>query len=294
MHAVRLSRWAVVAAACILSACNVHLGNGVTLHEEKRFAVEGAPQVSLITFHGWIEVTSWDGPDVVVDVQKRAMTAEAAAEILVRTTQEGDRVSVEAVFPERLEGAVFGVGPTVALVARVPRQSAIVARTGDGSVTIDGVAGRVDVQSGDGGVTGRRLDGDLTFRTEDGAIQLEDVRGTVDLHTGDGGIRASGAFGRVKAHTGDGAVSVTASAGSACEDDWEITSGDGAVTVSLPSGFSAVVDMQTGDGRVTVEGLALDAQQPSEDRGELRGRLGAGGKLLTIRTGDGAITLGRS
>jgi hypothetical protein len=294
MHAIRLSRWAVVAATCILSACNVHLGNGVTVHEEKRFALESAPQVSLITFHGSIEVTSWDGADVVVDVQKRAMTAEAAAEILVRATQEGDQVTVEAVFPERLEGAVFGVGPTVALVARVPRQSAIVARTGDGSVTIDGVAGRVDVQSGDGSVTGRRLAGDLTFRSEDGSIQLEDARGTAELHTGDGSIVVSGAFGRVKAHTGDGAVSITAAAGSACEDDWEITSGDGAVTVSLPSGFNAALDAHSGDGRVTIEGLSVETEQPSGTPGELRGRLGAGGKLLKIRTGDGAITVGRS
>jgi hypothetical protein len=294
MHAVRLWRWAVVAAACVLGACTVNLGSNVTVHDEKRFVVEGAPQLSLITFDGFIEVTSWDRAEVVVDIQKRAMSAEAAADILVRTSQEGDRLSVEAVFPERMEGAVFGVGPSVALVARVPRQSTIVARTRGGAVTVDGVAGRVEVHSGDGGVKGRRLDGDLVFHTEDGAVELEDVRGTVDLHTGDGGIVVSGAFGRVKAHTGDGAVSVAASAGSACEDEWEITSGDGPVTVSLPSGFSAAVDAHTGDGRVTVDGLNLDAQQPSENPGELRGQLGAGGKLLTIRTGDGAITLGRS
>ncbi len=77
--------------------------------------------------------------------------------------------------------------------------------------------------------------------------------------------------------------------------DWEIRTGDGSVRVELPEGFAGSLDATTGDGRVAVEGFDGSAAQASrghdEGRSSLRQSLGAGGKLLRLRTGSGGISV---
>src|ERR1700704_2805080 len=63
--------------------------------DEKRFTVDGKPEVVLSTFDGSIEIRSWDRPDVLVVIEKRAATQAAADAIEVLSTQEGNHISVE-------------------------------------------------------------------------------------------------------------------------------------------------------------------------------------------------------
>jgi hypothetical protein len=72
-------------------------------------------------------------------------------------------------------------------------------------------------------------------------------------------------------------------------DDWDLTTGDGAVTVYLPADFGAELDAHTGDGSIRND-MALGAGSDNSRR-TLRGRIGAGGHQLKIRTGDGAIRI---
>ena len=72
------------------------------------------------------------------------------------------------------------------------------------------------------------------------------------------------------------------------KDDWSMTTGDGGVSLYLPSDFGAELDAHTGDGTIRNE-LDLDVRRPGRgDRAAQReGRIGAGGRQLRIRTGDG-------
>jgi hypothetical protein len=87
-------------------------------------------------------------------------------------------------------------------------------------------------------------------------------------------------------------------------DDWDITTGDGSVTMYLPPDFNAELDARTSDGGIrnelhagsrmaeAEEGAGSNRRDRDEEsRRALRARLGGGGKLLKIRTGDGAIRL---
>ena len=85
-------------------------------------------------------------------------------------------------------------------------------------------------------------------------------------------------------------------------DDWDISTGDGSVTMYLPPDFGAELDARTSDGGIRNE-LRVASQAEAEDssarrhdsdensRRAVRGRIGGGGKLLKIRTGDGSIRL---
>src|SRR5262245_32998602 len=82
---------AAAAAGCVEVA-----GDGIRYvdTQEKRFAVDGRPDLTLSTFDGPIEVRPWDRSEVLVVVERRAPTKREAERIDVRVEQEGDRIKV--------------------------------------------------------------------------------------------------------------------------------------------------------------------------------------------------------
>jgi hypothetical protein len=98
----------------------------------------------------------------------------------------------------------------------------------------------------------------------------------------------------VRARTGDGSVAIHADAGSVPEADWDITTGDGSVTLELPDGFNGELDAHTGDGGIRMNDITVSNVSGTISRSNVRGRLGAGGHSVRVRTGDGSITLRKS
>jgi hypothetical protein len=74
--------------------------------------------------------------------------------------------------------------------------------------------------------------------------------------------------------------------------DWSMTTGDGGVSLYLPSDFAAELDAHTGDGSIRTElEISRDTGDGEKARRTLKGRLGAGGRTLRIRTGDGSVRI---
>ena len=155
----------------------------------------------------------------------------------------------------------------------MPASSDVAAKSGDGSIDIERIAGRVQLRSGDGSIRGRMLGGD------------------VEANTGDGSIKLDGKLTGLQVHTGDGSVTVHADSGSAPAGDWSITTGDGSVTLELPEDFGAELDAHTGDGHIRMVDVTLSNVTGQLGKNTLRGRLGSGGRAVRVRTGDGSITL---
>ena len=95
----------------------------------------------------------------------------------------------------------------------------------------------------------------------------------------------------LKARTGDGAVNLKVASVASPSEDWDISTGDGSVTVNLPSGFNAQLDAHTGDGSISADDFGL--RPTGEDKNNLQGTLGSGGRTLRIRSGDGSIHVGK-
>ena len=283
---------ALAAAAVVGSGCSINLSAEHWVgKEEKTFTVTGRPELSLKTFDGSIEVTTWDKPVVGLTIERKAGSQAEGEALKVTTAQDGNRITAEALQPERTVQVGIHVGRSVRFVVSVPKEADIVARSGDGAISVTGVRGRLELRSGDGSVSGTGLDGDVVAHTGDGSISLEGVTGRVDANTGDGSVRIAGAPTALKAHTGDGSVSLTLDAGTAISEDWEITTGDGGVRLQLPAGVNAQLDASTGDGGISAEDFGLAPDRDS--RNELRGTLGSGGARLKVRTGDGSIVIAK-
>src|SRR5215467_7232533 len=277
-------------AGCVISGAE---GRYVE-REEKRFTVDGKPDVKLSIRDGAIEIRSWDRPEVLVVIEKHAFSKQAAAALRVDSGQSGSHVSVEVKMArETFSGLFWGNAGSAKLIVSVPAASDIQATTGDGAIDLDGIGGTISLQSGDGSISVRNASGALAARSGDGSIRLDAIKGVVDANTGDGSIVVDGALTGVRARSGDGSIAVHAQAGSTTGTDWDISSGDGSVTVEIPESFGAELEARTGDGRVHLDGVTLSNVAGEIEPNHANGRLGAGGHVMRVRTGDGSIVVKR-
>jgi len=154
----------------------------------------------------------------------------AEGEVTITESQTGDRVSIEVRLPQRWNTGVGFRHRSVKLLVRVPREADLDVRTGDGSVDVEPISGKVAIFTGDGD------------------IAAQGMRGDIRLHTGDGSIKAEGLEGRLQADTGDGHIEldspVTVS-GTVSRSD---------VRGKLGAG-GAPLRLQTGDGPIRVARL---------------------------------------
>jgi DUF4097 and DUF4098 domain-containing protein YvlB len=283
----------LVSSACTIDVQGSGADIGATVHDQKRIPLTGNPNVTVRTFNGSIEVRPWDRNEILVDIEKRARTLEDAREIEVETSEDNGDVVITAKSPERRDYIRFGWSrsPSVRLVVTVPRELSVDARTGDGTIDVRNIKGRIQLRSGDGSIRLDDVEGDINVTTGDGPVMARDVQGVVAVSTGDGSVEMSGRFDAVRARTGDGTIAVDALPGSTMRSEWKISSGDGGVRIRLPDAFDADVVAQTGDGGISTTGVEILNPQRSEegDRHNVRGRIGRGGEMLTVRTGDGSI-----
>ena len=201
----------LAAAALALAACDITTGaSEYSVREEKAFTVSGAPTVALTTFDGSIEVRGWDRDEVVVEVEKVGPDQATAERIQVTATRNGNAITIDVRKPSPLETTGMRRSPSANLVVSVPLKSTIVARSGDGSITIRRVTGKLDLDTGDGSVRIAEVSGSIVARTGDGDVIGQKLDGQAEIRTGDGGIGLDGVFTALTIETHDGAVEVTA------------------------------------------------------------------------------------
>ncbi len=283
-------------AVLALPACSVNIDHeGYIEREEKRFPATSAVEVHLYTFDGLVEVRSWDRPEIVVEIEKRGQDKDAVSKIQVIADRTGNRVQVEARHPGgRTSFVGFGSfrSPSAKLIANIPRKTNLVVRSGDGSILAERIDGRLELRTTDGSIRAVETSGELLAETGDGSIQLDDVSGRVEARTNDGTVRISGSPSVLRARSGDGSIVLRIRRGTVMADDWMVATGDGSVSAELPDGFNAEIEADPGsDGRARSELTLVNASGGTREQRTLRGRLGQGGRLFILRTGDGTIRM---
>lgn len=298
----------LLAAATLIAGCEVNLNTeGLSAREVKTFKVAGPPEVVLDTFDGAIELHSWDKSEVEVEVEKRAMEQMLLDEITIDAQQQGDKIIIKVTGPARPRnrGVTIGmhISPTARLRVAVPRSANVNATSGDGSIRAEAIEGKIVLHTTDGSVTATRLGGDIQIRSGDGAIRIDNTTGKLDLETDDGSIGVEAGPSVLRLRTGDGSVRVAIDANTVMADNWDIITSDGSITVTLPGLFNAEIDAETSDGAVRTSHPLLDKEERelrrngegSDERRErrrtLRTKIGDGGKILKIRSGDGTIRI---
>lgn len=281
---------AVAAPACVVSVDN----RGYIEHEEKRVDAAGISDLRLDTFDGNIEVRSWDRPEIVVDVEKRGADKATVERIDVSMNRAGNRIELVARYSGQTKGFSFGrmTSPSAKLIANVPRKLDLAVKTDDGTLLVERIDGRVDLRTGDGRIRAIGTSGELLAETSDGTIELEDVAGRIEARTGDGSLRVSGTPSVLRAQSEDGSVVLHIRSGAVMTEDWLVSTGDGSISAELPDGFNADIEADPGsDGHARSEISLVNVSGGTRSERTLRGRVGDGGHLFRLRTGDGTIRL---
>ena len=303
-----MSRALIAAAVLALAGCEVNLNSeGIVSRETKRFTVSGVPDVQLDTFDGSIEVHSWDRDEVEIEVEKRAMEQGLVDDMKITAEQDGNRIIVKVSEPHRSDrsrGVQIGVhfSPTARLRVAVPRNTTLTATSGDGSLTVEDVNGKLMLRTGDGSMRATRVAGEVTMRTGDGSIRVDRAEGKIDVETEDGSVTMEARPSHLRLHTSDGSVRLEIQPDAAMAADWDVQTNDGSVVLTLPDGFNAQLDAETRDGVVRTELAALrdnregDGGEGRDERRErqrrtLKAALGTGGHTLRVRSGDGSIRI---
>lgn len=289
----------IAAVSASASACTIDVQGESTavVQEQRRIAVTVTPNLTVRSFNGSIELRGWDRDEILVDIEKRAATEADANDIRVDVTEgDGGDVLVEA-RPRNRDGFFEHFGqpsPRVRLLLSVPRRLNVEARTGDGAILARELNGRIEFSTGDGSIRLQDIQGRMTFRTGDGAVTANELQGSVTVSTGDGSVLLSGLLNELEARTGDGAIDVNVLPGSEMKGSWRLSTGDGGVKILLPQDFNADIEATTGDGGIATTGVAVASRPGGREerrRREVRGRVGKGGEMLTVRTGDGPVDI---
>ena len=239
----------------------------VSESESKSFTVRGVTKINLDTFDGQITVRAWDKAEVMITAAKKARDEEAMRRARVRFEQVAGGVAAIARFDDT-DGARDSNDAEVYLEAFVPRKANLRLASSDGQLFVEGVSGELELRTDDGAIQVANGSGRLRANTSDGRVQVTKFNGDVDARTNDGQIDLEGRFSSLSARTGDGSI-----------------------TLSVPARFNATIE--TVAESIIIEGLSVSEEPDSSSRLR-RWRIGAGGTVLSLRTGDGRITLRRS
>jgi DUF4097 and DUF4098 domain-containing protein YvlB len=230
-----------------------------TAKESKTFAVSGSPRVTINTFDGHVTIHGWDKPEVTYNATKGSHDENSLKEITIQAQQTGSAITITANNNDQQYGSVnFDV--------YVPRQSSLHVSSGDGALNLEGVTGQITLRSGDGPIEVANGGGQLQVNTGDGVIRVIKFEGQVDARTGDGEIALDGNFNSLSARTGDGQISLT-----------------------VPAGSSFTIETNAPDD-ISNEGFNV-AEDITPSPRVKRWRIGNGGKVFILKTGDGKILL---
>ena len=230
-----------------------------TAKETRTFAVNGSPRVTLNTFDGHVTIHGWDKPEVTYTAIKGSHDEEGLKDISIQAQQQGDTISIIATNADQQNG-------TVHFEVYVPRKSTLHVSSGDGALNLEGVSGQITLRSGDGPIEVANGDGQLQLNTGDGVIRVIKFDGQVDARTGDGAIALDGNFNSLSARTGDGTISLT-----------------------VPAGSSFTIETNAPD-EISTEGFIV-AEDITPSPRVKRWKIGNGGKVFVLKTGDGKILL---
>jgi hypothetical protein len=253
----------------------------------RRYEVHGRPDVHVRTDDANVRIEGSGDSEITARVTTAGWRVEPG-EVTITEGQAGDRVDIEVRLP-KAHPQLGGGHPSASVLLRIPRQADLDVHTGDGSIEVEPVSGRISLSTGDGSITARGLEGEIHLHTGDGSIQATGLSGRLRADTGDGHLNVRGRFDLLDLHSGDGSVDAAAEPGSKVEVPWSLRSGDGGITLDAPTELDADLDVQAGDGGVFLE-------KPVSITGTIspkavHGKLGAGGLPIRIHTGDGSIRL---
>ena len=208
--------------------------------------------------------------EAIVSAEAKLVNVDRAERFSIETTLGDDGTLV--VRPLWPDGKRQG-NEKCSFEITVPTLHGVVANSSNGSITIKGGSGSVELKTSNGAITIEDRGGDVRARTSNGRIQV---------------ARASGAF---DLETSNGAVSIiSGSPALGAPYDWRVSSSNGSIRVDLDKPLDARLRASTSNGKARVERISGGDGSSTLVSGKSIEVDGSRGNI-TIDTSNGSITI---
>jgi DUF4097 and DUF4098 domain-containing protein YvlB len=267
------------------------------------FPMKHGGHLSLESFNGGVDISSWDQETIDISGTKYAPTSAEADAIKVDVDHTPELVTVRAERRYEWRG-----NHGVRFAIKVPR-GAVLDRivTSNGPIAASDVAGPARLKSSNGSIRVEKLRGNLDAQTSNSSVELDGVDGDATAHSSNGRIRAEGVRGTLDADTSNNSVTAIVDRP---DRPVRVETRNGSIDLTLPTGFTGGVKAHTSNNGITLRmgepvnarvlartsnsGVSSDFE--ARMRGELRknemdAEIGNGGMLLDLETSNGAIRL---
>lgn len=307
MHA-KLLVPGIAAGLLLLAGCEFEdFGGMERYHEDFHFSypMNSGGRLTVESFNGSVEVSTWDQPTVDISGTKYARTLEDARDIKIETDHSASAVFIRAVRPSMHFG---NYGARFAI--KVPRGAVLEHLVTSNSTirTVDG-AGPSRMKTSNGHVEVSGLKGSLNAETSNGPIEVQDIDGAVAAHSSNGHIRLDHIRGAVEASTSNSSIRVVLEK---VDGSVRLQSSNGSIDLTLPPNAQSAVRAHTSNSGITLHlpgevnaRLSADTSNGSISsdfemrlRGEIskrhvEGTLGTGGPLIDLSSSNGSIRIVR-
>lgn len=178
---------------------------------------------------------------------------------------------------------------SVNITVRLPKGLKLRAASGNGVVTVSNIGGDTHAASGNGRVRVSNIAGSVDAASGNGEVTVEGAQGPVTASSGNGDVTVTTSMGPVDASSGNGDIRVAMERLTGT-DDMSFSTGNGTVRITVPDGFAAEVEANTGNGRfatdfaITVRGRITPTN--------IRGTIGdGGGRRVRMSSGNGNLEI---
>jgi len=237
----------------------------------KEYQLTGTPELNMRSGDVNIRIEPWEKNYISVDLTTTNWKiGQGAGELEITDYQRDNYIEVNI----REHGTVhFGWSRS---------------KRGDAVVRMPANA-KLNIQTSDGHLSVSQMKGDMRLRTSDGRLEGRDLEGNLDASTSDGRLSVNGKFTSLRTHSSDGRTEVRVEPGSRMDTGWDLRTSDGGIRLELPKDFSANLDVHVGDGHLDLDiPVTVQGRFGSHD---MRGKIGQGGALLTVRSSDGSVRI---
>jgi Putative adhesin len=293
------------AALLCLTSCIVGVGDWERFNKDfhSSYPLKQGGRLSVETFNGSIDVSSWDGDNVDISGTKYGPTQEEADNLRVDVDHTPDSVYIHVQRPTERRN-----NQGARLTIKVPRNTQLERLvTSNSSIHTEDGAGPARLRTSNGSIRVQDLHGELDAETSNSSIELAGVDGNVRVHSSNGHIRAEHVNGGVEAETSNSSVNLAVERP---DKPVRIDTSNSGVELDLPKNFSSNVHIDTNNGPITLRladgtnarlsartsNSSIDTEFEIKARGELsrnrlEGEIGNGGPLIDLSTSNGAIRL---
>jgi DUF4097 and DUF4098 domain-containing protein YvlB len=228
----------------------------------KSFSPTGRPEIRVASNNADVRVYALDREDI----EAVLYTDRKISPDTVTDRQSGNRVELNVRVPNQWDA---GLSQSSVLELKIPLGSDIDVRSGNGSVLVKGVEGKV------------------TVKTDNGNIEALGISGTLNIESGHGDLQVDGILATVSLRTRAGNIAAQIDSRSKMNAAWVVRTGDGNVDLRLPEDFATDLDVDTADGNVRLDFplTMLGGGRQSSVRAPING----GGQHLEIHSDKGNI-----